>query len=79
MNLFAKAETLDEIFADNLTALAYRSCMKFRDLLLQLDYKLVNLKIQDYHSDIRTFIMGLNARQNELKQANIELKFQKKK
>lgn len=32
MNLFAKVETLNEIFADKLTALAYRPYMKFRDL-----------------------------------------------
>lgn len=37
----------------------------------------MNSKIQDYHSDIRTFIMELDTRQNELKQVNIELKFQK--
>lgn len=80
--IFVQVETLEEILADKILALAQRPYIKYRDLWdiewlknknIQTNYDLVVLKIQDYKSE--NFIENLKKREIELDNPQLEHDF----
>lgn len=80
--IFVQVETLEEILADKILALAQRPYIKYRDLWdiewlknknIQTDYNLLALKIQDYKGE--NFIENLKKREAELDNPQLEFDF----